>query len=551
MNATQAWRRALEYTARAGETSLTALLPGLADRFADNTLFFDVDDASVSYRAFHGRVSRYARLGLDLGLRKGEVVGLSMPNSADYAAIWLGLARIGCSVALINTNLAEDGVRHCLQVAGARFLIAGSLKTVSGETVAPFDIDDSGEAVVDLPFPSGSDRALLIYTSGTTGLPKAVNITHRRITEWSHWFAGMMNAQPSDRLFNCLPMYHSVGGVVGIGSMLVSGGSIVVRPKFSASGFWPDVSRTQSTIFLYIGELCRYLVSAGAEQESGGHALRLACGNGLHADVWTRFQTMSKIPDILEFYAATEGNLSLYNCEGRPGAVGRIPAFLRHHFVVAIIRCAPDGTPVRNAQGFCEACDADEPGEAVSLLRTRRFDGYTDAAASERKYLRGVFEVDDLWFRSGDLMRRDSDGYFYFVDRIGDTFRWKGENVSTTEVADTLRMLDGVDDVAVYGVAVPGSDGRAGMAAMVVNERFEWNAFAELVDRRLPEYARPVFIRLCPMLSYTGTFKLIKADLIREGYAGTADPVWRRDRHGVYQPFAVDEAAADDRLGRG
>jgi fatty-acyl-CoA synthase len=559
MNATQAWRRALKYTAEVGDVSLPALLPMLADRFGENPLFAEAGDRHVTYREFYVRVNQYGRLALDLGLRKGDVVGLSMPNSVDYVAIWLGLARIGCSVALLNTNLPPDAAAHCLRVAGARYVVSDTyqrhkvvlptMTTAAGQPIATFRIDglaSSGDenldiqrcAPLDLPAPSGSDRALLIYTSGTTGLPKAVNITHRRITEWSCWFAGMMNVQPSDRLFNCLPMYHSVGGVVGIGSMLVSGGSVVVRQKFSPKKFWPDVASTHCTIFLYIGELCRYLVSDGDGRETGDHTLRLACGNGLHADVWTQFQTLSKIPEILEFYAATEGNLSLYNCSGRPGAIGYIPAFLRHHFVVEIVRCDPDGTPIRNEHGFCERCDPDEPGEAISLLRTQRFDGYTDPAASERKFLRDAFEVGDVWFRSGDLMRRDNAGYFYFVDRIGDTFRWKGENVSTTEVANTLRVFEGIDDVAVYGVAVSRSDGRAGMAAVVTNQRFDWETFAKFVERNLPEYARPLFVRQCKTLPYTGTFKLTKTDLLREGYAETTDPLRRRDRHGMYQPLS-------------
>jgi fatty-acyl-CoA synthase len=571
MNATQAWRRALKYTAKAGDVSLPALLPMLADRFGENPLFIEADDRRVTYREFHIRVQQYGRLALDLGLQKNDVVGLSMANSADYVAIWLGLARIGCSVALLNTNLLPDALAHCLRVAGARYVVSDTLlygrtpsdvvvptmTTVSGKPIAVFRIDNShtlrnddrdtrGRAPIGLPAPSGNDRALLIFTSGTTGLPKAVNITHRRITEWSYWFAGMMNLQPSDRLFNCLPMYHSVGGVVGIGSMLVSGGSIVVRRRFSAKKFWPDVASTRCTIFLYIGELCRYLVSSGPAHETSDHTLRLACGNGLHADVWSQFQTLSKIPEIFEFYAATEGNLSLYNCDGHVGSIGYIPAFLRRHFMVEVIRCEADGTPIRNELGLCERCDPDEAGEAIRLLRTRRFDGYTDVAASERKYLRDAFEVGDVWFRSGDLMRRDSAGYYYFVDRIGDTYRWKGENVSTTEVADTLRGFDGIDDVAVYGVAVPGSDGRAGMAAVVTNHRFDWTSFARFVERTLPEYARPMFVRECKTLSYTGTFKLIKADLLREGFEGTTDPVWRRDRHRKYQPLA--RVGGDPRL---
>jgi fatty-acyl-CoA synthase len=389
--------------------------------------------------------------------------------------------------------------------------------------------------------PAAQDKALLIYTSGTTGLPKAAKVTHARLVEWSYWFAGMMDAQASDRLYNCLPMYHSIGGVVAVGSMLVAGGSVLIRERFSVSRFWADVIDGECTIFQYIGELCRYLANSQPDPRETQHRLRLCCGNGMRGDVWEIFQARFRIPQILEFYAATEGNVSLYNCEGKPGAIGRVPAFLNHRFPIALIRCDPDsGEPLRDENGFCVRCAADEPGEAIGkILRTgeSQFDGYTDAKASAAKVLQHVFADDDRWFRTGDLMHKDSSGYYYFVDRLGDTYRWKGENVSTAEVAGVVRRCPGVIEATVYGVAVAGHEGRAGMAAITTDEDFSLVTLQQHLAANLPEYARPLFVRICESIEITSTFKMKNDRLSREGYLAVTAPdtVWFYDaKGGVY-----------------
>ena len=343
--------------------------------------------------------------------------------------------------------------------------------------------------------------------------------------EWSFWFAGMMDVTPDDRMYDCLPMYHSIGGVVAVGAMLVRGGSVLVRPGFSASRFWDEVIDGRCTIFQYIGELCRYLVNSPPHPRERDHALRLACGNGMQADVWTRFIDRFAVPQILEYYAATEGSVSLYNTEQRPGVIGRIPPYLAHRFPLALIRCDPDtGEALRGAEGRCLRCLPDEIGEAIGPVPENGL--YTDAQASAVKVLRDVFAPDDAWFRTGDLMRRDKAGYFTFVDRMGDTFRWKGENVATREVADALGAYPGISDVVVYGVSVPGTEGRAGMAAMVVDPFFQIDALHAHVAARLPDYAIPVFLRLRPALAATGTFKPVKSELLREGF----DPRLSTDR---------------------
>jgi fatty-acyl-CoA synthase len=341
--------------------------------------------------------------------------------------------------------------------------------------------------------------------------------------QWSHWFAGLADIRAGDRLFNCLPMYHSVGGVVATGAALVAGGAVVLRERFSVSSFWKDVTDEGCTLFQYIGELCRYLLNGPPDPNETRHSLRLACGNGLRGEVWEPFQRRFRIPQILEYYASTEGNFSLYNCEGRVGAIGRIPPFLSHRMPVALVKYDVEAAaPARDAHGRCVACATEEAGEAIGQIvdgaGTTRFEGYADEEASRRKILRDVFAPGDAWYRTGDLMRRDAQGFFYFVDRVGDTFRWKGENVSTTEVAGALAGCRGVAEVAVFGIVVPNADGRAGMAALVVGEDFDLVELRRTVTGALPAYARPVFLRIVSQLEITGTFKLRTQELARQGY---------------------------------
>jgi fatty-acyl-CoA synthase len=298
------------------------------------------------------------------------------------------------------------------------------------------------------------------------------------------------------------------------------------------------VVRHDCTLFQYIGELCRYLVNAPAHSRESGHRLRLACGNGLRREVWEEFQRRFAIPQILEFYASTEGNVALYNCEGKPGAIGRIPGFLAHRSNVALARFDYAAErPWRNEQGFCVRCEPDEIGEAIGKITRDEahaaspFEGYADETASAKKILHDVFKPGDAWFRTGDLMRKDEQGYFYFADRVGDTFRWKGENVATLEVAGKIVEHPGVLEAVVYGVEVPGNEGKAGMAAIVTADDFDLAAFRKHLAAHLPEYAQPLFLRLCGVIAATGTFKAKNQELIREGYApATGDPVFFNDR---------------------
>jgi fatty-acyl-CoA synthase len=565
------WVRALQATAPISRNPQRLLLDVIEERAAkhgDAPALLSAHER-LTYRQLAERANAYARWALAQNLGKGEVVGLMMPNRPEYLAIWLGISRVGGGVALLNTHLRGAALAHCIDVAAPKHLIVADDYVGAWQFAATHlstrpkiwmhgadgATDPAGAARIDREIARYSaaplseaerrgvtiaDRALLIYTSGTTGLPKAANVSHRRVLQWSFWFAGLMNTGPDDRMYDCLPMYHSIGGVVATGALLVNGGAVVIRDKFSAQNFWQDIRAWDCTLFQYIGELCRYLLNAPDDQGVRTHGLRLACGNGLSADVWRGFQQRFNIPRILEFYAATEGNVSLYNVEGKVGAIGRVPSFLAHRFSLALVRFdEAAGEPARDADGFCIRCGTDEPGEAIGRIGGTdsaaqsggAFEGYTSEKDSERKILRNVFKRGDAWYRTGDLMRRDANGFFYFVDRIGDTFRWKGENVAASEVAAALAAFSGITEATVYGVAVPGTEGAAGMATLAVEGALDFAALRTHIARALPSYARPLFLRIRDRIEVTPTFKHKKSELKHEGYdpAATQDAIYFDD----------------------
>ena len=472
--ARQAWIRALDAVGtmqRDPGLTLPVLLETLGRTHGDRPALIGAEE-QFSFTELSARMTHIAAWAA--ARHPGRTVGVLMPNRPAMVALWLGLTRAGCVVALLNPNLVGDALAQAVAVGGCALVIAddamldalnGPVPVLLFSTLEAelLELDDTA-----LPSPPVPDAtALLVFTSGTTGLPKAARVSHGRVLEWALWFGAMLDLGPDDRIYDCLPLYHSTGGVVAIGAALVRGASVLIAPGFRASRFWDEVVAGDCTVFFYIGELCRYLSQAPPHAAERTHRLRLACGNGLQAGVWEQFQDRFGVPHILEFYAATEGNVSLYNCEGLPGAIGRVPPFLRASLPFALIRLNDDGVPTRDAAGRCVSVASGEAGEAIGRVErsgaaARRFDGYTDTAAISGKLLDDVFAPGDRWFRSGDLMRQDAAGFVFFVDRLGDTFRWKGENVSTSEVAAVVRRCPGVSDAVVYGVRVPGQEGRAG-----------------------------------------------------------------------------------------
>jgi fatty-acyl-CoA synthase len=523
------------------------------------------EDRVVSYAELNACANRVAHWARARGLGHGSVVGLLMENRPEYLAMWMGLAKLGAVTALLNTSLRGEALAHSLRTAGCTELILGAECAEAWNSVAahaldvePFCVrDPEGEASVpaararslDAELAGASaenpprevraelragDPLFLIYTSGTTGLPKAARFSHGRFVGGGI-YALLAGLGRDDVLYCPLPLYHTVGGVMCVNAVLRSGATLALARRFSASGFWDDVDRYGATAFQYVGELCRYLVNQPPHPLERSHALRFALGNGLRPDVWTTFQERFGVPHIVEFYGATESNVAMVNLQGRTGSVGKAPPGLE----IALVRFDIErGDVVRGADGRCRRCDVGEPGELLGRIAegrsvAGRFEGYTSREATEKKILRDVFEDGDAWFRTGDLLSRDAEGFYYFVDRIGDTFRWKGENVSTQEVAEALTARPGVELCAVYGVEVPLAEGRAGMAAVVLEPgaRLDGEALYQGLEAALPAYARPAFVRIQTAPEMTGTFKLRKVELQKQGFdpGASTDPILYRD----------------------
>ncbi|MEX2205531.1 MAG: long-chain-acyl-CoA synthetase [Myxococcota bacterium] len=553
--------------------------------------FVIFEGRTVSYDDYNRAANRVAHWALANGIGRGARVALLMHNRPEFLETWAGLAKVGATSALINTNLTGRALEHAIATADAKHVIVGSecldaLATLDGaaswQVWVHADKGHEGanapQAARDLtadlatrpsanPAPSVRESArtgddlFYIYTSGTTGLPKAARFSHLKFFS-TGTAARLAGFAPSDVMYCSLPLYHSAGGAMAVGTVLLSGATLALRRKFSAREFWSDVRATRSTSFQYIGEFCRYLLNQPPDPRDGEHELSFCIGNGLRPDIWEAFRDRFRIPRIIEFYGATEGNVAMLNLDSKPGSVGRIPSKLLMDARLVRYDVERD-EHLRDANGRLVECATGEVGELVGALPRRegdnrgRFEGYTSKEATERKILRNAFADGDAYFRTGDLLKKDAAGYFYFVDRIGDTFRWKGENVSTQEVAEAASAFPGVELANVYGVEVPGGDGRAGMAALVVSDArgFDTRAFYEHAVASLPSYAVPVFLRLQSEAEVTGTFKLRKVELQREGWdpAKLADPLFIRDDAArAYLPLDAERhravAAGDVRL---
>jgi fatty-acyl-CoA synthase len=529
------------------------------------------EDQRITYAEFDRQATRYARAAVMAGLKKGDIAAVLMENRPEYLFLTYGLSRIGVTAALINTNLTGRPLKHVLEASGMKALFVGAeclshLESIDHEIPVPWShvfVERSEDPEAELPHDSrdvlmfadtatktvlngvpinkglGDDWLCFIYTSGTTGLPKAGRVPNVRYFGGGYAIGGAAcGCNSYDTVYCCLPLYHASAFILGCSFAFLHGGTLALARKFSASRFWDDVRKTESTVFLYIGELCRYLAAQPPKPDDNVHKLRAMTGNGMRPEIWKEFVTRFGVEKVHEFYAATEGNANMVNLDGTLGAVGQLNLLTRFVYNTILVKWDPlTEQPVRDAKGFCIECDVNEPGEMLGKIDPKkvntRFDGYADPSSTEKKILRHVLERGDSYFRTGDLLRRDEKGYYYFVDRIGDTFRWKGENVSTNEVADVLTQHPQIEVANVYGVTVAKADGRAGMAT--INTRggvaLDGKSVFDFVQRNLPDYGQPLFLRIQPQAELTGTFKLRKVDLQKEGFdpGVVADPLFFRD----------------------
>ena len=498
--------------------------------------------------SFDAEVNRHARAWRDLGVEPGEVVAISLSNRPAFLFHFYALGKLGAVASLINPALEGAALRHALQVCEPVAILVGEQQRAGLERlgldelpVAPervfVDIEDwhlrptpelgafeawnphvSGVSPLVIPqadLQALDDVAAYIYTSGTTGLPKPAVVKHHRLRRAGDIFSGVSRLSASDCVYVCLPLYHANATAIGVPMTLATRSRLALARKFSASRFWTDCVRHEVTVSMYIGELCRYLHNTPPGPDDTRHQVRCFVGNGLRPDIWEPFLDRFGVERVCEFYAATEGNAETVNLFNLNGTVGPILPWK-----MKLVRWDSEAeTIARGPDGFAITVGAGEPGVLIGKIDERNpYAGYTQKRASERKVLHDVFEPGDAWFDTGDLLERDSLWHLHFVDRLGDTFRWKGENVSTQEVAEALNRCDGVRESNVYGVEVPGSEGRAGMAAIVVDQEFSAERFYAQVDESLPNYAAPRFVRLVEALATTGTFKHQKGDLREAGW---------------------------------
>jgi len=519
-----------------------------------NKTAISFENQSLTYLQMETLANRYAHWAKARGLKPGDTVAVFLPNRLDYVPLWFGLSKVGVISALINNSLIGQGLAHCIKISGASLTIVDTTTLDAFQAVKflierhqhlwCLDIDRSQETDdmralepalkgvssvrVEKSYRediTANKTILYIYTSGTTGLPKAAKVSHNRAQLYMRAFAGLSGMKPGDKIYNVLPLYHATGGLCGAGAALLNGAELIIRRRFSATQFWPEVYAQKATHIVYIGELCRYLVNAPTPENvkvETGHKIKMVFGNGLRPEIWNEFKTRFAIPQIIEFYGSTEGNVSLFNLDEKPGAIGRVPALVKSRINIRLVPFDVEKEiPIRQANGFCRICKPGEIGEAIGMIGTdtrHAYSGYVDQNASQKKILINVFKKGDAWFRTGDLMRSDSEGYYYFVDRIGDTFRFKGENISTSEVAEYCAGAPFVDEAIVYGVTVPHYDGKAGMVSLLVQDHFDLAQFLDHIKARLPGYAIPRFVRLLSHIETTGTFKYKKTDLVREGF---------------------------------
>ncbi|MDC1443473.1 long-chain-acyl-CoA synthetase [Gammaproteobacteria bacterium] len=515
-----------------------------------NFLIFEEDQ--LSYDEANKSANVLANFLSSEGVQHQDRVVLFMQNRTDYVISLLALNKIGAIGVLINNSLTGAPLIHCINSSDSKKCIVGEELTQElSDVLSDINITDKddiywvedsktiqtpewatnlrssldyskNENLVETDNITAKDTAFYIFTSGTTGVPKAAIFPNAKIVAASFNISNTgYRMTHEDRLYNCLPLYHSTGLMLGLAAVIHSGASVFVRRKFSASMFWKEAQRYQTTTFIYVGELCRYLSFQEPCEDEKNNPIRAMVGNGLRPDLWDCFRDRFGVERICEIYGASEGACMFMNGLNKDKTIGMTNAT-----VVLLKYDVASDELIKNDDGLCIEAEDEMPGLlAVKISPDSPYNGYTDKKESEKKILRNVLEEGDAWFNSGDLIKTMDVGFsvgqkhYQFVDRIGDTFRWKSENVSTNEVAEIINQYSQVNMANVYGVQIPNAEGRAGMVAFNCDlNEFNWDNFAEYMSDALPSYARPVFVRIIKELETTGTFKLKKNELRDEAY---------------------------------
>ena len=535
-----------------------------AARYGDR-VFLRFGDQELTYRDANAAANRYAAVLAARGVGHGDVVAIMLRNSPNAVLTMLATVKCGAIAGMLNYHQRGEVLAHSLGLLDAKVLVAetdlvsvvsecdatGGTETLTIEDVERFAVSAPATNPASASAVLAKDTAFYIFTSGTTGFPKASVMTHRRWLAALAAFGGLgLRLKASDTLYSCLPLYHNNALTVAVSSVINSGATLALGKSFSASRFWDEVIASRATAFIYIGEICRYLLNQPPKPTDHAHKVRLISGNGLRPEIWNEFTNRFGIARVCEFYASSEGNTAFINIFNVPRTTGISPTQL------AYVEYDPDtGTPLRDENGRVRRVPAGEPGLLISPVnRLQPFDGYTDQASSEKKLVRNAFREGDCWFNSGDVMSPQGMRHAAFVDRLGDTFRWKGENVATTQVEAALTSEGSVEDCTVFGVEIPRTGGRAGMAAVKLRDgaEFDGKSLAGAVYGQLPGYALPLFVRVVSALEQTTTFKSRKVELRKQAYGpDVADPLYvlagRDEGYVPYYDEYPDEVAAGKR----
>ena len=517
---------------------------------ANNFIFFE--DEVWTYKETNEAANVLANKLINDGVAHSDRVVLFMENRPDYIISILALNKIGAIGVLINTSLTGNPLVHCINSSDSKKCIVGAeLASPLEEVLDEISIKDKSDIYWvkdgdDYECPewasnlkqqldttlsnnlsitenvTAKDTAFYIFTSGTTGVPKAALFPNAKIIAASvNISKGGYRIDSSDCMYNCLPLYHSTGLMLGLCACVQVGAATFIRRKFSASAFWKEAKKFNTTAFVYVGELCRYLSFQDPSQEEANNPVSKMVGNGLRPDLWDCFRNRFGVERIIEIYGASEGNALFMNLLNKDETIGMTNARVGiFEYDVAEDKLVKDQN-----NKYIEVNEYQPGLLLVEIGPNAIYNGYTDKKASEEKVISNVLVEGDRWFNTGDLVKTMDVGFslgrkhYQFVDRVGDTFRWKSENVSTNEVAEILNSFEQVNMANVYGVKVPKSEGRAGMVAFNCTlDDFNWDEFSSFVSEKLPSYAQPIFVRIIEELETTGTFKLKKNDLREEAY---------------------------------
>ncbi|WP_024448124.1 long-chain-acyl-CoA synthetase FadD6 [Mycolicibacterium iranicum] len=514
------------------KTSIGKVFQERAAQHAGN-VFLKFEDTEITYGEANEMVNRYAAVLAAKGVGHGDVVGIMMRNSPEPILVMLAAVKCGAISGMLNFHQRDEVLKHSLGLLDAAVVVAETefvehITDSGADTDGLMTLDDLKQLAETAPTSNpattaavlAKDKAFYIFTSGTTGMPKASVMTHYRWLRALAGFGGLgMRLNSHDTLYCCLPLYHNNALTVALSSVVNTGAALAIGKSFSASKFWDDVIRYDATAFVYIGEVCAYLLNQPEKPTDRQHKVRVICGNGLRPAIWDDFTRRFGIKRVCEFYSASESNTAFVNFFNLDKTTGICPS------PVAFVEYDESGDPVRDDNGRVKKVKNGEPGLLLSKVSSfQPFDGYTDKKESEKKLVRDAFKEGDVWFNTGDLMRAQGFGHAAFTDRLGDTFRWKGENVATTEVEAALSTDSQVEEATVFGVEVPDTGGKAGMAAIQLKEgkEFDGKALAKAAFDKLPGYAVPLFVRVVEELAHTSTFKSQKGDLRKEGYGGSS-----------------------------